>query len=269
MQELEGSSPDARDALLALSEDLRLPYHDVIKALEYAWDNRSSHTSAAEALDFGFIMTGCFVDIRVLNMALQKLRRNFGSQCCGWYRLETGLMFQGILVVPTAQHVSLQQWSAQPSAWAGGQSRSAANTPAQHVSLQKWSAQPSAWSGGRPLQSALTVPTQPTITTVPGSSQRMFNPNSNSSISYQYTAAWLGSSQRLFNPNFSDGRQRTSTSDSSLSGSWPTSQQTHSTSGTNVTGSPNVANNPTEYQFTGDSTTRGPLHPHKSHRSDH
>lgn len=231
-------------------------------------------------------------------MALQKLRRNFGSQCCGWYRLETGLMFQGILVVPTAQHVSLQgwsaqpsarggrrplqsavtapsqhgfpqQWSAQPSAWAGGQSRSAANTPAQHVSLQKWSAQPSAWSGGRPLQSALTVPTQPTITTVPGSSQRMFNPNSNSSISYQYTAAWLGSSQRLFNPNFSDGRQRTSTSDSSLSGSWPTSQQTHSTSGTNVTGSPNVANNPTEYQFTGDSTTRGPLHPHKSHRSDH
>ena len=112
MQALEGSSSGARDALLALSVDLRLSHHAVIKALEYAWDNSSSHSDAAAALDFGFIMQGCFVDIRVLDMALQRLRRNFGSQCCGAYRRETGLIFQGILGVSTAQHVSLAIFSA-------------------------------------------------------------------------------------------------------------------------------------------------------------
>ena len=146
MQALEGSSPGARDALLALSVDLRLPHHTVIKALEYAWDNSSSHSNAAEALDFGFIMQGCFVEIRLLDMALQRLRRNFGSQCCGAYRLKTGLMFQGILGVSTAQHVSLQEWSAQPSAWGSGRPSSRSAVTAQHVSLQEWSAQPFARS---------------------------------------------------------------------------------------------------------------------------
>lgn len=109
MQALEGSSPGARDALLAMSVDLRLPYYNIIKALEYAWDNSSSHSSAVEALDYGFMMQGCFVDIRVLRMALQRLRGNFGSQCCGVYGLETRLIPQGIIGHPTVQHVPLQE----------------------------------------------------------------------------------------------------------------------------------------------------------------
>jgi hypothetical protein len=294
MQALEGSSPGARDALLALSVDLRLPHHDVIKALEYAWDNSSSHPSAAAALDFGFIMQGCFVDIRVLEMALQRLRRNFGSQCCGVYRLETRLMFQGILGPPTAQHVSLQEWSIQPSAWGNGQPsrsavtaptqhaslqessaqsstwncgqplQSAVNTPAQHVYLQERSAQTSACSGGQPLRSEVPTPLQPTTTTVPGSSERVFNSNSNSGNGNgnQHTASRSGSSQHVFNPNFGNGYQHTS----ARSGSSP-SQQMYSTSGTHVTGSPNVANDPAEVQYTGQSTGWNPSYHHKTPKS--
>ena len=239
MQALEGSSPGARDALLALSVDLRLPHHAVIKALEYAWDNSSSHSNAAEALDFGFILQGCFVEIRFLDMALQRLRRNFGSQCCGAYRLKTGLMFQGILGVSTAQHVSLQEWSAQPSAWGSGRPSSRSAVTAQHVSLQEWSAQPfarsigqlsqnavtaptqhaslqersaqnPACSGGQPVRREVPAPTQPTTTTVPDSSQGVFNSNSNAGISYQHTAAWSGSSQLVSNPNIGNGYQQTS-----------------------------------------------------------
>jgi hypothetical protein len=236
MQALEGSSPGARDALLALSVDLRLPHHDVIKALEYAWDNSSSHPSAAAALDFGFIMQGCFVDIRVLEMAVQRLRRNFGSQCCGVYRLETRLMFQGILGPPTAQHVSLQEWSIQPSAWGSGQ----------------------------PSRSEVPTPLQPTTTTVPGSSERVFNSNSNSGNGNgnQHTASRSGSSQHVFNPNFGNGYQHTS----ARSGSSP-SQQMYSTSGTHVTGSPNVANDPAEVQYTGQSTGWNPSYHHKTPKS--
>ena len=324
MQALEGSSPGARDALLALSVDLRLPHHAVIKALEYAWDNSSSHSNAAEALDFGFIMQGCFVEIRVLDMALQRLRRNFGSQCCGAYRRETGLIFQGILGVSTAQHVSLQEWSAQPSAWGGRPLRS--TVTAQHVSLQDWSAQPSAWSigqlsqnavtaptqhaslqewpaqsstwsgeyslrsaasaptqhvslqersaqnpacsAGQPIRREVPTPTQPTTTTVPDSSQGVFNSNSNSGISYQHTATWSGSSQRVSNPDIGDGYQHTSAwSASSLPESWLTSQQMSSVSGTHVTGLPNVANNPAEDQSTGRSTSLNPSYPHNTPRS--
>ena len=297
MQALEGSSPGARDALLALSVDLRLPHHAVIKALEYAWDNSSSHSNAAEALDFGFIMQGCFVEIRLLDMALQRLRRNFGSQCCGAYRLETGLMFQGILGVATAQHVSLQEWSAQPSAWGSGRPSSRSAVTAQHVSLQEWSAQPfarsigqlsqnavtaptqhaslqersaqnPACSGGQPVRREVPAPTQPTTTTVPDSSQGVFNSNSNAGISYQHTAAWSGSSQLVSNPNIGNGYQQTSAwSGSSLPESWLTSQQMSSASGTHVTGSPNVANNPAEVQFTGRSTSLNPSYPHNTPRS--
>jgi hypothetical protein len=144
--------------------------------------------------------------------------------------------------VPTAQHVSLQEWSTQPSAWGSGQPSRSAVT-AQHVPLQERSAQTSACSGGRPLR---PVPTQPTITTVPGSSQSVFNSNPNSGNGYQHTAAWSGSS---------------------LPESWPTSQQIYSTSGTHVTGSPNVANNPAEGQFTGRSTSWNPSYPHNTPRS--
>ena len=297
MQALEGSSPGARDALLALSVDLRLPHHAVIKALEYAWDNSSSHSNAAEALDFGFILQGCFVEIRFLDMALQRLRRNFGSQCCGAYRLKTGLMFQGILGVSTAQHVSLQEWSAQPSAWGSGRPSSRSAVTAQHVSLQEWSAQPfarsigqlsqnavtaptqhaslqersaqnPACSGGQPVRREMPAPTQPTTTTVPDSSQGVFNSNSNAGISYQHTAAWSGSSQLVSNPNIGNGYQQTSAwSGSSLPESWLTSQQMSSASGTHVTGSPNVANNPAEVQFTGRSTSLNPSYPHNTPRS--
>lgn len=297
MQALEGSSPGARDALLALSVDLRLPHHAVIKALEYAWDNSSSHSNAAEALDFGFILQGCFVEIRFLDMALQRLRRNFGSQCCGAYRLKTGLMFQGILGVSTAQHVSLQEWSAQPSAWGSGRPSSRSAVTAQHVSLQEWSAQPfarsigqlsqnavtaptqhaslqersaqnPACSGGQPVRREVPAPTQPTTTTVPDSSQGVFNSNSNAGISYQHTAAWSGSSQLVSNPNIGNGYQQTSAwSGSSLPESWSTSQQMSSASGTHVTGSPNVANNPAEVQFTGRSTSLNPSYPHNTPRS--
>ena len=297
MQALEGSSPGARDALLALSVDLRLPHHAVIKALEYAWDNSSSHSNAAEALDFGFILQGCFVEIRFLDMALQRLRRNFGSQCCGAYRLETGLMLQGILGVSTAQHVSLQEWSAQPSAWGSGRPSSRSAVTAQHVSLQEWSAQPfarsigqlsqnavtaptqhaslqersaqnPACSGGQPVRREMPAPTQPTTTTVPDSSQGVFNSNSNAGISYQHTAAWSGSSQLVSNPNIGNGYQQTSAwSGCSLPESWLTSQQMSSASGTHVTGSPNVANNPAEVQFTGRSTSLNPSYPHNTPRS--
>ena len=326
MQALEGSSPGARDALLALSVDLRLPHHAVIKALEYAWDNSSSHSNAAEALDFGFILQGCFVEIRFLDMALQRLRRNFGSQCCGAYRLKTGLMFQGILGVSTAQHVSLQEWSAQPSAWGSGRpssrsavtaqhvslqewsaqpfarsigqlSQNAVTAPAQHASLQEWPAQASTWSGGQSYRSAVSAPsqhvslqersaqnpacsggqpvrrevpapTQPTTTTVPDSSKGVFNSNSNAGISYQHTAAWSGSSQLVSNPNIGNGYQQTSAwSGASLPESWSTSQQMSSASGTHVTGSPNVANNPAEVQFTGRSTSLNPSYPHNTPRS--
>ena len=297
MQALEGSSSGARDALLALSVDLRLSHHAVIKALEYAWDNSSSHSNAAEALDFGFILQGCFVEIRFLDMALQRLRRNFGSQCCGAYRLKTGLMFQGILGVSTAQHVSLQEWSAQPSAWGSGRPSSRSAVTAQHVSLQEWSAQPfarsigqlsqnavtaptqhaslqersaqnPACSGGQPVRREMPAPTQPTTTTVPDSSQGVFNSNSNAGISYQHTAAWSGSSQLVSNPNIGNGYQQTSAwSGSSLPESWLTSQQMSSASGTHVTGSPNVANNPAEVQFTGRSTSLNPSYPHNTPRS--
>ena len=257
MQALEGSSPGARDALLALTVDLKLSQQGIIRALEYARDKFPSYSNITEAFYYGLIMQGYRVDIWVLDMALQRLRRNFGSQCCGVFRLETRLILQGIFGVPTAQHVSLQEWSAQPSAWGGGQpsrstvtaqtqhatlkewsvqpstwssgqlSRSAVSAPTQHTSLQEWSTQPSAWSGGQPLRSAVAAPTEHAITTEPSPSQRVFNSNSNSGNGYQHTAAWSGSS---------------------LPEPWPTSQQMYSTSGTHVT-TPNVTYNSAEVKY--------------------
>jgi hypothetical protein len=248
MQALEGSSPGARDALLALTVDLKLSQQGIIRALEYARDKSPSYSNITEAFYYGLIMQGYRVDIWVLDMALQRLRRNFGSQCCGVFRLETRLILQGIFGVPTAQHVSLQEWSAQPSAWGGGQlSRSVVSAPTQHTSLQEWSTQPSSWSGGQPLRSAVAAPTEHAITTEPSPSQRVFNSNSNSGNGYQHTAAWSGSS---------------------LPEPWSTSQQMYSTSGTHVT-TPNVTYNSAEVKYLDRSPGWNPPNPHGSHRSGH
>jgi hypothetical protein len=190
------------------------------------------------------------------HVPLQEWSAGPSAQPSAW---SIGQLLERAVTAPT-QHAALEEWPAQPSTWNDGQpSRSAVNTPDQHVSLQERSAQTSACSGEQPL---LPAPTQPTDTTVPDSSQRMFNSNCNSGNGYQHTATQSGSSQHVFNPNFGNGHQHTS----AQPGSSP-SQQMYSTSGTHVTGSPNVANNPAEVQSKGRSTSWNPSYPHNTPRS--
>ncbi|KAJ8108840.1 hypothetical protein OPT61_g7893 [Boeremia exigua] len=99
MQPPHEGSPIAQSALMAMAADLKLQPIIVAQALEYAFDNMSTFPSANQALCFGIVRQGHYVDMQLLHLALHKLRRNFG----------------GALVDPDMQHVSMEPWSTQPT----------------------------------------------------------------------------------------------------------------------------------------------------------
>lgn len=79
MQASDGSSADARAALLRLSIDLRLHPIVIAAALEYAFDYQHAFPSADQALCFGIIRQGHCVNMQILDAALQRLKTNFGG----------------------------------------------------------------------------------------------------------------------------------------------------------------------------------------------
>lgn len=81
MQASGGSSVGARAALLRLSIDLKLHPTIVAAALEYAFDNHPSFSSASQAFCFGIVRQGHCANMQILDAALQRLRQNFGGLC--------------------------------------------------------------------------------------------------------------------------------------------------------------------------------------------
>ncbi len=79
MQAPDGSSPGAQRALMAMAADLKLHPIVVARALEYAFDNVLSFPSASQALCFGIVRQGHYIDMQLLNVTLQRLQRNFGG----------------------------------------------------------------------------------------------------------------------------------------------------------------------------------------------
>lgn len=79
MQAPDGSSTGARSALMAIAADLKLPPHIMARALEYAFDNLRTFPSASQALCFGIVQQGYYVDTQLMEIALQRLRRRFGG----------------------------------------------------------------------------------------------------------------------------------------------------------------------------------------------
>jgi hypothetical protein len=64
---------------MAMAADLKLHPVVLARALEYAFDNISTFPSAEQAVCFGIVRQGLCVDMWILDVALHRLRRNFGS----------------------------------------------------------------------------------------------------------------------------------------------------------------------------------------------
>ena len=79
MQTPDGNSAGARSALMAMAADLKL--HPVIlaRALEYVLHNISTIPNAEQAVCFVIVRQGLYVDMQLLDVALQRLRRDFGG----------------------------------------------------------------------------------------------------------------------------------------------------------------------------------------------
>lgn len=79
MQASDGSSPGGRAALLRLSMDLKLHPTIVAAALEYAFDYQHAFPDAVQALCFGTVRQGRSMNMRMLELALQKLQKDFAG----------------------------------------------------------------------------------------------------------------------------------------------------------------------------------------------
>ncbi|KAH6633524.1 hypothetical protein C7974DRAFT_173629 [Boeremia exigua] len=94
MQASDGSSPGARSALLAMADNLQLHPIIIARALEYAFDNISSFPTTEQALCFGIVRQGHYVDMQVLDLALHRLRTDYG----------------GVFHVPVVHNGALGHW---------------------------------------------------------------------------------------------------------------------------------------------------------------
>jgi len=79
MQASDGSSPGGRAALLRLSMDLQLHPIIVAVALEYAFDYQHAFPDAIQALCLSIVGRGHHANIQMLEVALQKLQKDFGG----------------------------------------------------------------------------------------------------------------------------------------------------------------------------------------------
>lgn len=80
MQAPDGSTPGARSALFVMAADLQLHPVVVVRALKYASDNFLYFSSASQAFYVGIIQQGSSVEASVLEVALQRLRADFGGE---------------------------------------------------------------------------------------------------------------------------------------------------------------------------------------------
>jgi hypothetical protein len=75
----DGSSPGGRAALLRLSMDLKLHPTIVAAALEYAFDHQHAFPDASQSLCFGIVRQGYCANMQMLELALQRLQKDFGG----------------------------------------------------------------------------------------------------------------------------------------------------------------------------------------------
>ncbi|KAJ4993719.1 hypothetical protein SVAN01_00773 [Stagonosporopsis vannaccii] len=79
MRAPDSSSPGARSALMAMAADLKVPPIIMAQALEYAFDNLRIFPNASRALCCGIYRQGYYADTQIMDIALQRLRMNFGG----------------------------------------------------------------------------------------------------------------------------------------------------------------------------------------------